>query len=214
MSSKNTNDTTNNNEDNDEEYRDREDKWEGFHFTRLTCISILTLIIMIVALILDNLSVWGKERKCTFQECATGDCSCGSQSGPNNAYENYPECIANGECGWRTGSTKWVKPNGFPICPGCSDSTYCIDGSQSTNDDGTITNWESEFNFRDLCQNHLVNGEKDDDACMAVDGGNVYLVFTIFAIIFNLFTLCIIAPCMLFYVFHYSHNRIQIRIFA
>lgn len=194
MSNKNTNETQEN-EDDDEQYRDPEDKWEGFHFTRLTCISILTLIIMIVALILDNLSVWGKQRECTFQECAAGSCSCGSQDS-GGVYENYPVCEANGQCGWRTGETKWIRPSpSSPGCPSCSESTYCVLSSEKTGDDGT-SNWDSEFNFRDLCSNHLVDGEKDDDACMAVDGGNVYLVFTIFAIIFNLFTLCLIAPCM------------------
>ena len=189
MSKKNKNDTADN-EDDDEQYRDPEDKWEGFHFTRLTCISILTLIIMIVALILDNLSVWGKERKCTWQECSQGSCDCGSIQG--NDYERYPVCEANGQCGWRTGETSWIRPSPHsPGCPSCTNTTYCA-SSKPIDSEGT-QNWESEFNYNDLCQDH-----DDDDACMAVDGGNVYLVFTIFAIIFNLFTLCIIAPRMLY----------------
>ena len=194
MPKKNKNDNTPENEDDDEEYRDAEDKWEGFHFTRLTCISFLTLIIMIVALILDNLSVWGKQRTCTFLECSQGTCTnCQGTSGCGGDYCNYDSCEANGVCGWRTGRTKWVKEEGATFCPGCSDSTYCVDGDDE--------NWTSEFNFGDLCRNHEVddgdNDDKDDDACMAVDGGNVYIAFTIFAIIFNLFTLCLIAPRMI-----------------
>lgn len=198
MSSKNKNDNSGKNEDDDEEYRDREDKWEGFHFTRLTCISFLTLIIMIVALILDNLSVWGKERKCTFFECDQGTCTNCQRDG--GEFTNYPRCEANGVCGWRTGRTEWIKEEGSgSFCPGCSDSTYCVSGDDN--------NWKSEFNFGDLCRNHEVddgdNDDKDDEACMAVDGGNVYLAFTIFAIIFNLFTLCLIAPrmCAIIYIY-------------
>jgi len=49
--------------------------------------------------------------------------------------------------------------------------------------------WESEYNFKTLCTEY-----DDDEACMAMDGGNVYIAFTLFAIIFNLFTLCLIGP--------------------
>eukprot|EP00483_Globobulimina_turgida_P003622 UN03628 len=180
-------------QDNDEEYRDRQDRWSGFHFTRLTCISILTLIIMIVALILDNLSVWGKNRECTWFECAQSQCSCGSQSG--DAFDHYPTCEANGECGWRTGYTKWIQPApASPGCPGCSDGTYCVEGSAKSSSSGNawesaVVNWDSEFNFAHLCKDN-----DDDDACMAMDGRNVYLAFTIFALIFSLFTLCLTAP--------------------
>ncbi len=81
-------------------------------------------------------------------------------------------------------------------CPSCSANTFCVESTEksSTTEVATgtidVTNWDSEFNFADLCK------DDDDDACMAMDGGNVYLAFTIFAIIFNLFTLCLIAPRM------------------
>eukprot|EP01084_Bolivina_argentea_P086691 156667_1 len=186
-------------ESNDEEYRDKADRWSGFHFTRLTCISILTLIIMIVALILDNLSVWGKQRKCTWYECSQRQCSCGGQS--QGEYEHYPTCEANGQCGWRTGYTKWITPDPHsPGCPSCSTSTFCVSDSVKTSTtssaigDIDVASWDSEFNFADLCKDDNRDDDQQDNACMAMDGGNVYIAFTIFAIIFNLFTLCLIAP--------------------
>mmetsp|Transcript_7014 Transcript_7014/g.11563 ORF Transcript_7014/g.11563 Transcript_7014/m.11563 type:complete len:324 (-) Transcript_7014:400-1371(-) len=175
---------TNENEDDDEEYRDPENKWEGFHFTRLTCISILTFIIMIVALILDNLSTWGKERPCSWEEWQYGFCNQASWD-----PDNRPTCTGQGQCGWRTGVTKWISPaearqgiapNGY--CPACTDANYCVGGSVGD------SSWTSEYNFADLCK------DKDDEACMAMDGGNVYIAFTLFALIFNCFILCIIAP--------------------
>eukprot|EP01084_Bolivina_argentea_P091019 163909_1 len=186
-----------NNEDDDENYRDPEDKWSGFHFTRVTCVSILILVVMIVALILDSLSVWGKRRKCSYWECQEGYCgfaNCGgdidsctdcedtnenvqccrySEDDGSVDYTNKPTCEANGDCGWRVGTTKWIW-GGHPDCP---------------TPPGSSNSWTETFNYADLCYD-----DDDDEACMAMDGGNVYLAFTIFAIIFNAFALCIIAP--------------------
>jgi len=187
----------NSNEDDNEQYRDRAQKWEGFHYTRLTCISILTLLIMFLALILDSLSVWGKRRQCTKDECGTSPArnGCSGDCGAfvSGDYEFHPTCEGNGDCGWRTGRTTWIQPDpSSPGCPACTDANGCVESSTSTSDSefiDIITNWESEFNYADLCAD-----DDDDEACMAMDGGNVYLAFTIFAIIFNMFTLCIIAP--------------------
>merc|ERR1712228_909348 len=168
---------------------------------RLTCISILTLCIMIAGLILDNLSTFGKDRECTYEECATGaargGCSgCGSLIDSGFAYEYYPVCEANGACGWRTGFTKWIKPSpSSPGCPSCASAKNCIESSREivTDDDNsfvsTVEQFDSEYNYADLC-----NDDDDDEACMAMNGGNVYIAFTLFALIFNLFTLCLIAP--------------------
>jgi len=195
------------NEDDDEQYRDRQQKWEGFHFTRLTCISILTLLIMILALALDSLSVWGKRRVCTKDECQssrdpTCQGTCGAFITADGDYEFHPSCEGNGECGWRTGRTKWIQPDpSSPGCPPCADypggltctsfSTSTPSPSSTPTPQTSVTNWESEFNYVDLCDE---DSDAFEGACMAKDGGNVYLAFTIFAIIFNCFILCIIAP--------------------
>lgn len=185
-------------------YKDPADKWEGFHFTRLTCLSILTLLIMIAALFLDNLSIWGKRRTCSSAECsvsvANDGCNpnCGAFS--DGSYEYYPTCEANGQCGWRTGKTSWIQPSpSAPNCPSCTDGNWCVSESTSTpapSSDSYIEytiNWESEYNFKTLCKDY-----DDEEACMAMDGGNVYMAFTLFAIIFNLFTICLIGPRMLY----------------
>eukprot|EP01084_Bolivina_argentea_P297401 512348_1 len=153
---------------------------------------------MIAALILDNLSVWGKERKCTWTECKQNSCgNCGSES--SGDFEYYPRCIANGQCGWRTGFTLWIKPfPGYPTgCPGCSDGVGCVESSLETTEypdnpliDRKIS-WRSEFDYAELCND---NPKRNEGACMATNGGNTYIVFTIIAIIFNIFILCIIAP--------------------
>eukprot|EP00485_Elphidium_margaritaceum_P016850 CAMPEP_0202725750 /NCGR_PEP_ID=MMETSP1385-20130828/184261_1 /ASSEMBLY_ACC=CAM_ASM_000861 /TAXON_ID=933848 /ORGANISM="Elphidium margaritaceum" /LENGTH=382 /DNA_ID=CAMNT_0049391955 /DNA_START=52 /DNA_END=1201 /DNA_ORIENTATION=+ len=186
---------SNDNEEDDEQYRDAENKWEGFHFTRLTCISILTLIIMLVALFLDNLSTFDKIRTCTFFECSQGLCNgCGGISGSD--YEHYPTCQGKGFCGFRTGESSWIKPYPHsPNCPSCSATNTCLEDTnefhQTPSDPyiSQVEQWDSEYNYGKLCRNN-----DDDEACMAYDGGNTYLVFTFFAIIFNIFTLIIIAP--------------------
>ena len=189
------------NDDDDRQYKDPADKWEGFHFTRLTCVSILTLLIMIAALALDNLSIWGKRRTCSSAECSvsTGNGGCSPYCGAftnGEGYEYYPTCEANGKCGWRTGSTSWIQPSpSAPDCPACSDDTFCVSSETSTPapSSDTVTsytvNWESEYNFKTLCTEY-----DDDEACMAMDGGNVYIAFTLFAILINCFTLCLIGP--------------------
>jgi len=182
-----------------DEYKDPADKWEGFHFTRLTCVSILTLLIMIAALVLDNLSIWGKRRTCSFAECnISGDQGCSPNCGDSSdgSYEYYPTCEANGQCGWRTGKTSWIQPSpSAPDCPSCSDDTFCVSEETSTpspTSDSYIdstTNWDSEYNFKTLCIDY-----DDDEACMAMNGGNVYMAFTLFAIVFNVLTICLIGP--------------------
>ena len=190
----------NTNESDDDEYRDKAETWSGFHFTRLTCISILTLCIMIAGLILDNLSTFGKERECTFEECAVGACQgCGSlitsSSGSSYEYQGNNFCEANGACGWRTGFTSWIKRNpSSPGCPSCPSAKNCIESSREfTTSDwaDSVEQFDTEFNYAELCRD-----DDDDEACMAMNGGNVYIAFTLFAIIFNLFTLCLIGPRM------------------
>lgn len=55
-------------------------------------------------------------------------------------------------------------------------------------------NWESEYNFKTLC-----NDYDDEAACLAMRIGNVYMAFTVFAIVFNVFAICLMVFCMLIF---------------
>lgn len=143
-------------------------KFEGFHFTRLSAVVILTFIILVAALAIDSLSTYHKV----------------AYTGSNS--DETDSCRADGDCGWRSGSTNWVD-GGMSKC----------DGPTGTADSKTIS-----YNYETLCENG------SDDACLALDAGNVYLIFTIFAIIFNSFTICIIVPRVFICVFNpCTHNH-------
>ena len=190
-----------------------EQKDEVLHLFRFICLSILTLIIMTASLATDNLAFWSKQRSCSNAECSVdtskGGCSgyCGDYHHTNDTYEHPPECIAHGKCGWRTGKTSYTQPSDSDsnFCPSCQGDS-CVysntmyddwdriswDPHNQNNGPRAGVYWDSVYNFENLCALY-----GDEAACTAMRFGNVYIALTLFAIGFNVFTVCLMTSCML-----------------